>query len=268
MSFIAHKDKGIHSVSLFFFYLNHLNISSSILIVSLAALLVGISKAGLKGLGFIIVTLYALVYEARHSTGMLLPLLIFADCFAVYYYRNFIVWKHLIRIMPTMVIGVLIGVYYGHHISSEGYKRTLAIIIIFSGSMMIFFDRLNKDYIPQNKAFAWFLGLGAGFTTMVGNLAGAFSNLYFLAMRFPKNEFIGTTAFMFFILNIFKLPFHVFVWKTLDKEAFLEILYFYPLVVLGFLIGIKIVGYFSNEFFKNYIIAVTIIGAIIIFFKS
>jgi len=42
--------------------------------------------------------------------------------------------------------------------------------------------------IPSNKLFAASMGLISGFTTMLGNLAGAFSNIYFLALRLPKND--------------------------------------------------------------------------------
>ena len=59
------------------------------------------------------------------------------------------------------------------------------------------------------------MGLAAGFTTMLGNLAGAFANIYFLAMRLPKNNFIGTAAWVFLVINFFKLPFQAFYWHNI-----------------------------------------------------
>jgi hypothetical protein len=59
----------------------------------------------------------------------------------------------------------------------------------------------------------------AGITTMLGNLAGAFSNLYFLAMRLPKNHFIGTSAWLFLVINLFKLPFQVLYWKNITISS-------------------------------------------------
>lgn len=230
--------------------------------------MVGVSKSGIKGLGFIIVSLFALAFGAKQSTGLLVPLLIFADCFAVFYYKNNIVWSHLFKLMPPMAFGVLAGVFFGEYIPEDTFRHVLGVIILLSGIMMFIWDRLDKDYIPRSKAFALIMGLGAGFTTMVGNLAGSFSNLYFLAMRFPKNEFIGTAAVMFFIFNIFKLPFHIFVWETLDMSKFVDLLKFFPVIAIGFFVGLKIVKYFSNEFFKNYIIATTIIGAFVVIVKS
>ena len=53
---------------------------------------------------------------------------------------------------------------------------------------------------------------------MLGNLAGAFANIYFLAMRLPKNGFIGTAAWVFLVINLFKLPFQVLVWKNINAD--------------------------------------------------
>ncbi|HUH45770.1 MAG TPA: hypothetical protein VLZ54_01350, partial [Arenibacter sp.] len=53
-----------------------------------AAFILGISKSGIKGIAVIIVTLMALAFGARESTGILLPLLVAGDAFAVIYYHR------------------------------------------------------------------------------------------------------------------------------------------------------------------------------------
>jgi uncharacterized membrane protein YfcA len=102
---------------------------------------------------------------------------------------------------------------------------------------------------------------------MIGNLAGAFSNIFFLAMRLPKNEFIGTAAWLFFFINLFKLPFHVFVWKTVTVETFEVYLYLLPAVIAGLLSGIFLVKKFTDQFFRQMILILTAIGAVLLFFK-
>ena len=57
-------------------------ISLSFLLAIGCALLLGIAKSGIKGLAVLIVTGLALVYGARESTGILMPLLICGDIFA------------------------------------------------------------------------------------------------------------------------------------------------------------------------------------------
>ena len=103
---------------------------------------------------------------------------------------------------------------------------------------------------------------------MIGNLAGAFANLYFLAMRLPKNDFIGTTAWIFLVINLFKLPFQVFYWKNITLESVQIDLYLIPALALGFFAGIKLVGKINEVQFRKMIIWLTAIGAILMFFKK
>ena len=102
---------------------------------------------------------------------------------------------------------------------------------------------------------------------MIGNLAGAFSNIFFLAMRLPKDQFIGTAAWLFFIINLFKLPFHIFVWKTVTIETFAVNLRLLPGICLGFLVGIQLVKYIKDQQYRKLILLLTAFGAVMIFFR-
>ena len=206
----------------------------------------------------------AVAYGSRASTGILLPLLILADIFAVVAYRKDVDWKTLLKILPPMIVGVVIGSYIGDYISVELFRYVLAGIILLGGVMMIVVLKMPKDKIPNNQWFANVMGLGAGITTMIGNLAGAFANLYFLALRFSKEAFIGTAAYIFFIINIFKLPFHIFGWKTITADTIAINLTLAPFVIVGFFVGYQIVKYISNQFFQRYIIFMTILSAVLI----
>jgi hypothetical protein len=73
---------------------------------------------------------------------------------------------------------------------------------------------------------------------MLGNLAGAFANLYFLAMRMPKNNFIGTAAWLFLCMNLFKLPFQIFYWKNITIQSLKTDMVLIPALTLGFWAGI------------------------------
>jgi len=177
------------------------------------------SKAGLKGMGILVVILLAFVYEAKASTGILLPMLIIADIIAVIYYRRSVRWDYLKRFLPWMIAGVLFGTYVGKGMPEEIFKKGMAIIILISVLIMFAWERYDKSKIPDTLWFTGSMGFAAGFTTMIGNLAGAFSNIFFLASRIPKIEFIGSAAWMFFFINLFKLPFHIWSWKTIDLNT-------------------------------------------------
>ena len=112
------------------------------------------------------------------------------------------------------------------------------------------------------------MGLTAGFTTMLGNLAGAFSSIYFLAMRMPKNDFIGTAAWVFLVINLFKLPFQVFYWKNINATTLQTDSLLLPALAAGFWAGIKIVARIKDDNYRKVVIVLTLLGAIVIFLKK
>lgn len=232
-----------------------------------AALLLGMGKAGIKGLGVIIVTLMALVFESKASTGILIPLMILADVFAVIYYHRHTQWNYLVKLLPSMAVGVLLGVWFGSELSEQIFKQLMAVFILFTVLIMIIFERKQHLGIPKNKLFSNGIGLLAGFSSMIGNLAGSFANIYFLAMRLPKNEFIGTAAWLFFIINVFKLPFHILVWKTITPTSLVINLLLIPPILFGFLTGVTIVKLIKNTLYRRLILMVTAIGALLILFR-
>ena len=235
--------------------------------ISFAVFLLGLSKSGIKGIGIILIVILAFVFGEKTSTGVLLPMLVCADILAVIYYNRHADWGIIKKLIPWMIIGVLVGVWVGNDISEYVFKKLMAFIIIISVIIMFFLDRIKSAEPPSNKLFSSSMGFLAGFTTMIGNLAGPVSNIYFLTMRFPKNEFIGTAAWLFFIINIFKLPFHIFVWKTITKESLALNSVLIPAVLIGFFIGVHIVKLISNLNYRRFILIVTAIGGIIMLFS-
>ena len=235
-------------------------------VLFLAAFILGVSKSGVKGISIIIVALLVFVFRAKASTGILLPMLIVGDIFAVFYYNRHAQWKYLVRLMPFMMIGVLIGTWTGDRLSEEVFRKSMAIVIFISVAVMIWWDLRKSRNVPDNLGFAGIMGLTAGFTTMVGNLAGSFANLFFLAMRLPKNKFIGTTAWLFLIINLFKVPFHIWSWETITWQTLEVSASTIPAILLGLFVGIKILKRVNDILFRRFILIMTGIGAVLIFF--
>ena len=229
-----------------------------------AAFIIGLSKAGIKGIAVMNVTLMALAFGAKESTGMVVPLLILADIFAVIYYNSHTQWKYVFKVLPWMILGVLIGVVIGKDLPEKFFKIGMSIIIITTVFMMYWWDRKKSRTVPTHWAFASSIGTIAGITTMVGNLAGAFSNIYFLAIRLPKNHFIGTAAWLFLIINIIKLPFHFFVWETISMDSLSLNLMLLPGILIGFFVGVRFIKLIKEAFFRKMILFLTAVGAILI----
>jgi uncharacterized protein len=241
--------------------------SLNFIIAAVCAFLLGISKAGIKGIASLIVTGLALVYGAKESTGILMPLLLVGDVFAIIYYKRHLQKKHLFKLLPWMVIGVLIGVIGGNFISERLFKYGMASIILFSVALMYYWENKKDKTVPSHWAFGSSMGLLAGFTTMIGNLAGAFSNIYFLALRLSKNNFIGTAAWLFFLINAFKVPFHIWSWETINSHSILISLKLVPFVMIGLIVGVLLVQKIENESYRKLILLFTAIGGIAILFN-
>lgn len=227
----------------------------------------GIAKAGLKGLSIFNVTLMALAFGAKQSTGFIIPLLLFGDVFAVLYYNRHTKWPYIQKLLPWMVMGILIGVVIGKDMPEHQFKIGMVLLIIISLAIIVYWDRRKSQTVPTHWSFAGGTGVLAGISTMVGNLAGAFTNLFFLAMRLPKNEFVGTAAWLFLLTNLFKLPFHTLVWKTISTESLLLNLRLLPAMGIGLWVGVQLVKRINQKQYRRFIIIVTFIGALAILFR-
>ncbi|WP_207510354.1 sulfite exporter TauE/SafE family protein [Longitalea luteola] len=241
--------------------------TSSLLLIALSAFIIGLSKAGLKGIDMLNVTIMTIVFGGKASTGIVLPLLCVADIMAVKYYHRHAQWSHVIKLMPWMIVGILVGVFVGRDLNEALFRKVMATIIVLTVVIMLVIEFRKSLVIPRNKLFVSGMGLVSGFTTMLGNLAGAFSNIYFLAMRLPKNDFIGTGAWIFLIINLFKLPFQVFYWHNITFTSLLTDLALVPFLILGFWCGIKLVARIKDDQYRQVVIVLTLIGAIFIFLK-
>ena len=196
-----------------------------------------------------------------------MPLLLVGDVFAIIYYKQHVQIEYIIKLLPWMVIGVLIGVVGGSQITEDLFKYGMASIILFSVGLMYYWENKKDKTVPTHWSFVSSMGLLAGFTTMIGNLAGAFSNIYFLAMRLPKNAFIGTAAWLFFIINTFKVPFHIWSWETINSESILISLQLVPFVLFGLIAGVFLVKKIENDSYRKLILLFTAIGGLAILFN-
>jgi uncharacterized membrane protein YfcA len=237
------------------------------ILILLATFIIGLAKAGLKGIEMMNVTIMAIVFGSKASTGIVLPLLCVADILAVSYYNRHAQWPLFWKLIPWMMVGILIGVYVGKDLNEALFRKLMALIIIFTVFMMVVMEFKKTTKIPDNKSFVISTGLASGFTTMLGNLAGAFANIYFLAMRISKNNFIGTAAWIFLVINLFKLPFQVIYWKNITIDTLQIDLLLLPALLAGFWAGLKIVKYIKDDGYRKVVILLTFLGAIVILFK-
>ena len=222
--------------------------------VLLCAIGIGMAKTGLGGLGLLVVPVMAGVFGAKSSTGVLLIILILADFFGVGYYHRHADIGKLIKLIPSTIIGIIIGVLVGNYINEDQFRIVL-VLVIFSGTALTLFKKEKVTSVDSKEnLIPNLIGFLGGFSTMVGNAAGPIMTLYFLSMGFKKNKFIGTAAWFFLFVNVFKVPFHIFVWNTIDFSIFLFGFSLFPLIILGAYIGFWVVQKIPEKPYRIFLI--------------
>ena len=213
------------------------SLSQWLLAVS-AAITMGISKAGFAGVGLFHVIVFALLFGARDSTGVVLPMLLVSDVCAVIAFRRRARWDYLRRMLPPACVGIIAGALMMGRISDAVFKPLIGWIVlaltVLQTIRMFRPDAFGN--VPHTLTFAWGSGLLAGVTTMFANAASPIMAIYFLAVALPKLEFVGTTAWFFFIINAFKVPFSVWL-GLIHGSTLLFNIVLIPAIVLGLSLG-------------------------------
>ena len=228
------------------------------LLLAIAAFGIGITKSGFSGVSMVHVYLFASVFGAKDSTGIVLPMLIAGDVFAMSVYGKRANWVYVRRMMPPTLIGVVAGWLLMFRLPEVYYRPLIGFIILGLTSLQII--RLWKEEwfadVPHSAWFAWSMGILVGLTTMLANAAGPVFGLYLLAIGLPKLEFVGTAAWFFLILNIVKIPFS---WSLglirLDTLALNAMLI--PLIGLGLWVGSLVIRKIPQRLFDSIILILT-----------
>jgi uncharacterized membrane protein YfcA len=232
---------------------------------ALAAFLVGISKTGIPGLGIMTVALFALIFPARESVGLTLVILICGDLVAVATYRRDADWPQLIKLFPWAMAGVVLGYFALGRIDDIQMRHLIGVILL--GLVIFQYIRSRRsapsdsETPPVKPWLAPLAGVTAGFTTMVANAAGPIMVLYLLAMRLPKIAFVGTAAWYFFCLNLFKVPFSASL-GLINPASLGTSLWLGPFAMLGALIGRPIVQRLNQRVFELIALALTFVAAL------
>lgn len=245
------------------------NSTANLAILLFAAVLIGMSKTGIQGINTISIPMLALAFGGKESTGVVLPMLCFADLIAVIYYRRAAQWKHIFRLLPMAVCGFFLALYADTLIPPSEFKRLMAFCI-FMGLGVMFWSEKKSEAKKQKIFSAWWyaplFGLAGGFTTMIGNAAGPVMAVYLLSMKLPKYAFVGTSAWFFLCVNYLKLPLQIFVWDNINAASLCANLVTIPFILAGAYLGIVFVKKLPEEKYRGFIIAITIVSTVLLLF--
>lgn len=223
-----------------------------LVIAILAALFIGVSKAGFGGgLGLLTTPLCVLAFGAKDAIGILLPLLCAGDLFSLYHYWGNWERKNLKFLLPGVVIGVFIGVGLIGKFTPRQLNLAIGLLAISFVVFQIVKERVFRaegTFKPDHKLGVLF-GIGAGITSTFAHGAGPVVAMFLIPQRLSKVLFVGTTVLVFTWVNWIKLPFYcvdqrLIPWSWLPPQAIinphtlkLSLLYL-PLVPVGVWLGV------------------------------
>jgi uncharacterized membrane protein YfcA len=230
-----------------------------------AAFITGFSKSGVPGLGILIPAMAAMAMPARASTGFILPVLIGGDCIAVGYWRRKAAWPSLFRVLPWTALGIVAGYFLMGGLSDAIFKPLLGAMILAIVGLDLLRRLAKMELRAESRAVAAVIGILAGAFTMIANAAGPVMTIYLLSMGLPKDEFVGTGAWFYFIINLFKLPFSVALglvtWSTFKIDLALV-----PLVLAGSAAGVLVMKRLPQKAFDVTAQLLAVVGGIRLFF--
>ncbi len=237
--------------------------ATQVAVLIIAAMLIGVNKTAIPGLGVLPVVMLTLVFETRMSTGIQLGMLAMADVVAVAYYRKQADWKILLRLLPWALAGIALGSVILRFIPTDGavMKRTIGGIVLALMVLSFIRKKLDPEKIPNGIGWSGFYGILLGSTTQLANAAGPISSIYFLAMKLPKEKYLGCCAWFFLILNWIKLPVFVFERRVTWQSVQLD-LCMLPFIIAGGVLGIVLLRKLPQKIFENIIQALVIIASL------
>jgi uncharacterized membrane protein YfcA len=232
-------------------------------LAAVAAFLIGLSKTGLPGVSLPAILLMAEAFpeNAQQSVGAVLPLLLVGDVFAVLWYKRHAEWGRLIRVLPYALLGALPGVWVllalpGNHLRPVIGWMVLGLLALETCRRCFGWERF-----PHQWWFVATAGILAGFTTFVANAAMPVMIVYMASQDLNKEQFIGTYAWFFFILNFSKvLPYCLMGMLT---PAMLPMsLWLAPIAILGALLGVMVLARIPQRAFDTLALSLAGVAAV------
>lgn len=232
------------------------------------ALLIGLSKGGLGGLlGSLATPLMTLVMPANQVVGLLLPLLMFADLFAVLSYIKRWRLRLVLLLLPGGVAGVTMATFFITHEPTRILQITLGIIVLLFTIYKLIEKLILHILKYEGKDWHGLLaGTIAGFSSGLAHAGGPPVTIYLLLQKVTPIEFNATSVLFFTILNWIKVPYYLYA-NLFDFKLLREIVWLMPIIPFGVVIGRWAAGKINRLWFERIIVVLLFITGLMLILK-
>lgn len=239
---------------------------NSILFLSIfafVAFLVGVAKGGFGGLmGALATPLLALVMPVDQVIGLVLPVLMFADLFALaFHWRKWNV-RLIVLLLPGAIIGVTVGTLFITNAPTGALRMALGIIVLLFAIYKLLESRILSSLRYESRNWHGLLGgTIAGFSSALAHTGGPPVSIYLLMQGITPRVFVATAALFFFTLNWIKVPYYFYA-QLFDFEKLWGVAWLLPMVPLGAWFGRWVSEKIDPMSFERFILILLIISAL------
>lgn len=232
-------------------------------VLVIAALCIGISKAGFSGVSVVSVFLLADGFGAKESLAVALPMLIVADLMVYPAFRKFGGWRPVFSFLWPALVGVGLAVVVLSKVDNAVMRPVIGGIILLMVFLQLVRGRFPEGFgrLARSSGFGLAAGVCGGVATMLANAAGPVMQLFLLSRRVPKMELIGIGARFFLVINLIKLPL-VGGLGLVDVEMLWWNLGMVPVIGIGVLFGKRMLGLVSERVFEWMIVGFALVAGV------
>jgi uncharacterized membrane protein YfcA len=225
---------------------------SLLVLVALAAFLVGLSKGGLPAVATLGVPVLALVMSPVAAAALLLPIYIVTDWVGLWLYRRTYSARNLRILIPAGLLGVLIGWAVASRVSDAFVGLLVGVVGIAFCLNAWIRHRSTSEARPADLPRGIFWGTLAGFTSFVSHSGAPPFQMYVLPQKLEKLAFAGTATILFAIINVAKLiPYwELDSFSSVDPKLPLTAL---PVGILGTFVGAKLTRVMPDKLFFTFV---------------
>lgn len=234
------------------------------LVFALVALLIGLSKGGLGGPVPVALTapLLSLVLPVSVAVGTILPLLMFADVFALYFYWRAWDMRYIRSMVPPAVIGVLLGTLLLATLPNDVLRRVVGAFTLIAVLYKVFANRITVFSYQPRPWHGVFAGWASGFGSSLANVgAPPFTAYMLLQPDMTPVRFVGTTTLFFALVNLLKVPGYLQA-QVLNVPMLLQIAWVLPIIPFGVWLGRFITTRMSPRRFEEIMLVLLFIMAV------
>ncbi|MCI1209661.1 MAG: sulfite exporter TauE/SafE family protein [Treponema sp.] len=230
-------------------------ITSHWLLILCAGFIMGLDKGGIKPVGVLSMYLITTIVTPAEMLGIFAPLLLLGELYPAFHYRKSRNSTAVGSFLPWVLLGLAAGGMIGRHIDAAGFNSAIAFFILLMAVLLTFSEFGHLDF-PRNADGIMTIGLGvlAGLSSILGNAAGAVTNLYFLHKTDNKKTFLGSSSFLYLFINSTKIIIYLLFWSVFSRISLLISLFMVPAIFAGVLAATLIIKFIPEKVYRIIVI--------------